>query len=180
MRRPEIVAPEARSRSATGQTLGVSSSEATNNGTRPSDDSASPSTTDRRFKPRYIAYVGLLAIAGICLVVVARLGTSDTTELDGGRIQRLIPSPGAKILQQDIIGIDMAPGYEASLALDGVPLPLDQTTVVPQTNQVTFRAGPGKVFETLPAGQNCLVATYWQTAFGPSVSSVRSWCFTVV
>lgn len=152
------------------------------NGTGHTDDGGSPSTPtpERRFKPRYLAYVALVAIAAVCLVIVAGLGTSDTTELDGGRIQRLIPTPGAKILQQDIIGIDMAPGYEASLTLNGIVLPLDQTTVVPQTNQVTFKAGPGKVYETLPAGQNCMIATYWQTAFGPSVSSSRAWCFTVI
>ncbi|CAB4930251.1 unannotated protein [freshwater metagenome] len=145
-----------------------------------SETPLSGTPSNRRFKPRYIAYIALLAIATVCIVMVARLGTADTTELDGGRIQRLIPTPGAKILQQDIIGIDMAPGYEASLALNGIPLPVDQTYVVPQTNQVTFKAGPGKVYETLPAGQNCMIATYWQTAFGPSVSSRRSWCFTVI
>lgn len=147
-----------------------------------SDKTTEPvaSKSNRRFKPRYVAYIGLLAIVAVCVVMVARLGTSDTTELDGGRIQRLIPTPGAKILQQDLIGIDMAPGYEASLTLNGIPLPLDQTNVVPQTNQVTFKAGPGKVYETLPAGQSCMIATYWQTAFGPAVSSSRSWCFTVV
>ena len=136
--------------------------------------------TTRRFKPRYLAYLGLLAIAAVCIVLVARLGTSDTAELDGGRIQRLIPVPGAKILQQDLIGIDLAPGYEAALTLNGVPLPLDQTYVVPQINQTTFKAGPGKVFEVLPAGQNCIIASYWQSAFGPAVSSSRTWCFTVV
>lgn len=146
------------------------------NGPEPS----SATSSSRRLKPRYLAYVALLAIAAVCFVIVSQLGTSGTTELDGGRIQRLIPTPGSKILQQDIIGIDMAPGYEASLSLNGVPLPLDQTYVVPQINQTTFRAGPDKVFETLPAGQNCMIATYWQTAFGPAVSSSRTWCFTVV
>jgi len=142
--------------------------------------SSTASKPTLRFKPRHLAYIGLLGIAGVCIVIAAGLGTSDTTQLDGGRIQRLIPTPGAKILQQDLIGIDMAPGYEASLTLNGVQLPLDQTYVVPQTNQVTFKAGPGKVFETLPAGENCMIATYWQSAFGPAVTSSRSWCFTVV
>jgi hypothetical protein len=164
-----------------GQTLAVTTSEPANDTTESTADSATPAApSNRRFKPRFLAYAALLMIAAVCIVMVARLGTSDTTELDGGRIQRLIPTPGAKILQQDIIGIDMAPGYEASLTLNGIPLPIDQTYVVPQTNQVTFKAGPGKVYETLPAGQNCMIATYWQTAFGPSVSSSRSWCFTVI
>ena len=151
--------------------------DTTNSG---ADTTTSAPPPNRRFKPRYIAYLALLAIAVGCIVLAARLGTSDTSQLDGGRIQRLIPTPGAKILQQDIIGIDMAPGYEASLVLNGIPLPLDQTYTVPQLNQVTFKAGPGKVYDTLPAGQNCLTATYWQSAFGPKVSSVRSWCFTVI
>ena len=164
-----------------GQTLDVTTSDSANDTTQPTADSAKlAATSNRRFKPRFLAYAALLIIAAVCIVMVAQLGTSDTTELDGGRIQRLIPTPGAKILQQDIIGIDMAPGYEASLSLNGIPLPLDQTYVVPQTNQVTFKAGPGKVYDTLPAGQNCMIATYWQTAFGPSVSSSRSWCFTVI
>lgn len=159
----------------------MTTSDPANDTTEPADQAAvSDSASSRRFKPRHLAYIALLAIAAVCIVMVARLGTSDTTELDGGRIQRLIPTPGAKILQQDIIGIDMAPGYEAALVLNGIPLPLDQTYVVPQTNQVTFKAGPGKVYEVLPAGQNCMIATYWQTAFGPSVSSSRSWCFTVL
>jgi hypothetical protein len=151
--------------------------DTTNSG---ADTTKSASPPNRRFKPRYIAYLALLAIAVVCIVLAARLGSSDTSQLDGGRIQRLIPTPGAKILQQDIIGIDMAPGYEASLVLNGIPLPLDQTYTVQQLNQVTFKAGPGKVYDTLPAGQNCLTATYWQSAFGPKVSSIRSWCFTVI
>ena len=136
--------------------------------------------TSRRLQPRHLAWIALAAVAIVLIVVVARLGTSDTAQLDGGRIQRLIPTPGAKILQQDEVGIDMAPGYEASLALDGVVLPLDQTNVIGPINQVTFKPGPDKVFEKLPAGQNCVTATYWQTQFGPSVSSTRTWCFTVV
>ncbi len=163
----------------------MNSSDATNsapsaNGSTSSSSSSSTTKQKRRFKPRHLAYLGLIAIAVVCVVIAARLGTSDTSQLDGGRIQRLIPTPNSKILQQDLVGIDLAPGYEASLTLNGVPLPLDQTYVVPQTNLVTFRAGPGKVFETLPAGQNCVVATYWQSAFGPTVTSNRSWCFTVV
>lgn len=155
--------------------------------TDPSDvspPSTEPTTgnppTRWRPAPRHVAWFALAAIAIVCIVLAARLGTSDTSQLDGGRIQRLIPAPGAKILQQDDVGIDMAPGYEASLTLNGVALPLDQTVIVPPINQVTFKPGPGKVFEKLPAGQNCVLATYWETRFGPSVSSTRTWCFTVV
>lgn len=139
-----------------------------------------PPRRGRRIAPRHLAWFALATIAIVCIVIAARLGTSDTGQLDGGRIQRLIPSPGSKILQQDLVGIDMAPGYEASLTLNGVAIPLDETDIVPPLNQITFRPAAGRVFEKLPAGQNCVTATYWESAFGPSVTSSRSWCFTVV
>lgn len=134
----------------------------------------------RRFAPRHLAWIGLALVAVVCIVIAAQLGTADTGGFDGGRIERLIPLPGTKILQQDIIGIDMAPGYEATIALNATPIPLDQSDVIGPINQTTFKPGPGKVFEQLPAGQNCIVATYWQSSVGPSVSSTRTWCFTVV
>lgn len=134
----------------------------------------------RRFALRHLAWIGLAVVAIVCIVVVARLGTSETGGFDGGRVERLIPLPGSKILQQDIVGIDMAPGYESTLTVNGVPIPLDQSNVIGPINQTTFKPGPGKVFEQLPAGQNCAVATYWQSSVGPSVTATRSWCFTVV
>jgi len=134
----------------------------------------------RRLAPRHLAWVALAAVAIVCIVIASRLGTADTGGFDGGRIERLIPLPGSKILQQDTIGIDMAPGYEATLALNGVAIPLDQSDVIAPINQTTFKPGPGKEFTQLPAGQNCVVATYWQSSVGPSVSSTRTWCFTVV
>lgn len=134
----------------------------------------------RRLRPRHAVYALLILIVVVCVVLVSRLGIDSATNLDNGRIERLIPSPGAKILQQDIIGIDLAPGYEGSLALNGQALPLDQVLWVPELNQITFRAGPGKVYEKLPAGENCLIATYWPTAFGPTQSLLKSWCFTVI
>ena len=96
------------------------------------------------------------------------------------RIERLIPTPGSKILQQDGIGIDLAPGYEATIALDGVVIPKDQMVIVPALNQYQFKPGAGKVFETIPPGENCVVATYWLTRNGPDVATSRSWCFTVL
>ena len=169
-------APADRFTPPLGQTLGVT--DAPDPTTTPATTGAT--TRTRRLAPRHLAWFALATIAIVCIVIAARLGTSDTAQLDGGRIQRLIPSPGAKILQQDEIGIDMAPGYEASLMLNGIPLPIDQTNIVPPINQVTFKPGPGKVYERLPAGQNCILATYWQSQYGPSVSSTRTWCFTVV
>lgn len=139
-----------------------------------------PGRTTRRFQPRHVGYIALLLIVAVAIVAVYRNSATTATNLDGGKIERLIPTPGSKILQQDVIGIDLAPGYEGSLTLNGTPLPDDQITIIPQLNQVTFKPGPTKVFEQLPEGENCLVATYWLSATGPTVTTSRSWCFTVL
>lgn len=134
----------------------------------------------RRLQPRHAAYVVLLLIVVASVIALTRTNTSTATDFDGGKIQRLIPSPGAKVLQQDIIGIDLAPGYETTLTLNGTLLPKGEVNEVPELNQVTFKPGPGKLYERLPAGENCLIASYWQSAFGPAVTTLRTWCFSVI
>jgi hypothetical protein len=125
-------------------------------------------------------YAVLLVVVAVCVVVLYQKSSTNATNLDGGHIERLIPTPGSKVLQQETIGIDLAPGYEGSLALNGTPIPDDQLTLVPQLNQVLFTPGPGKDHETLPSGQNCLVATYWPATAGRAESTSHSWCFSVV
>jgi hypothetical protein len=110
---------------------------------------------------------------------VQRSGTSGV-DLDNGRIERLLPTPGSKILSQDEVGIDLAPGYEATLALNGTAIPEDELRIVPQLNQVTFKASPDRETQLRPAEQNCLVATYWLSSTGPSQSYNKSWCFSVL
>ena len=125
-------------------------------------------------------YALLLVIVGVCVYVLYQKSTTNATNLDNGIIEQLEPAPDNKVLQQSTVGIDLAPGYEASLTLNGTPLPDDELTVVPQLSQYRYTPGAGKTFETLPTGNNCIVATYWQTALGPTQSSTRSWCFTVL
>ncbi|HEY6532828.1 MAG TPA: hypothetical protein VIY72_11020 [Acidimicrobiales bacterium] len=125
-------------------------------------------------------YALLVGVIVVCVVVLYQKAAENETDLDRGNIEQLLPTRDAKILQQEPIGIDLAPGYEGTLALNGEPLPEDQLGVVPALNRVTFTPGPGKAYEALPAGQNCLKATYWKTETGPSQSTDYTWCFTVL
>jgi hypothetical protein len=145
-----------------------------------SPSTARPSQGGRRFQPRHAAYIVLVAIAAVCVYALYQLADAPATNLEGGAIERLIPAPDSKILQQDQIGIDLAPGYEASLAVNGTPLPTDQVLIVPPLNQVFYQPGPGKIIEFWPAGRNCIVATFWRSETGPNQSSSRAWCFSVV
>jgi hypothetical protein len=130
---------------------------------------------------RVFMIVLLVAAAG-GIAVLSRTSLQSNSDLDHGTVQLLIPSDGSNILQQDQIGIDLTPGYSARLAVNGTALPAHQVRVVSYANQVqyTFEPGPGQVFTRWPAGQSCVIATYWLTKEGPSHSSLQHWCFTVV
>lgn len=118
----------------------------------------------------------LIAIGGIYFV--SQSSSESSGGLDGGVIEQLIPAKSSKILQQDQIGIDLQTGYSADLAVNGVAIPEDQITRVSGLDEVLFKPGENKVFEQWPAGQNCVVATYWANDVGPTQSKTISWCFT--
>jgi hypothetical protein len=138
----------------------------------------------RRFQPRHALYVALVCVVVVCIVVLFKKAEENTTDLDRGNIERLIPLPNSKMLKQEPIGIDLAAGYEATLTVTAqgltTPIPDDQLSVVPALNQFQFVPGPGKEFEEWPAGEVCVIATYWQSETGASQSTNRNWCFTVV
>jgi hypothetical protein len=83
-------------------------------------------------------------------------------------------------LRQSEFGVDLGPGYEAILVVNGTQIPPKQLRVVPAQAQYWFTPGKGKVIEELPAGQTCVVALVWRTADGrgPGDQNVR-WCFAV-
>jgi hypothetical protein len=120
------------------------------------------------------------AISWSCAAASAGVpGSSESSGgLDGSVIEQLIPAKNSKILQQDQVGIDLQTGYSADLAVNGVAIPEDQITRVSGLDEVLFQPGSGKVFEQWPAGQNCVVATYWANDVGPTQSKTVSWCFT--
>ena len=123
--------------------------------------------------------LGVLVVV-ICggIYVVSQSSSESSGGLAGGVIEQLIPSKNAKILQQDQIGIDLQTGYSADLAVNGTAIPEDQLTRVSGLDEVLFQPGQGRVFEEWPAGQNCVVATFWANDVGPSQSQTQSWCFT--
>lgn len=149
------------------------------NGPVPDDRSA---TTHRVGYPRWLWLVALavVLVVGAAVVGLVEVTGSDPHPVGSGAIERLIPAPDDKVLQQATVGIDLAAGYEAGLSLNGVAIPPAQLDVTTGLHLVEFRPGEGKILRSLEPGQNCVVATYWRTATGPAESSTRSWCFTVL
>jgi hypothetical protein len=134
----------------------------------------------RGFQPRYVAYVGLVAVVVVCIYFLAQHYSEDDASPQDAAIELRTPAPESKILQQAPVGVDLAPGYEGRLTVNGVPLPDDEVQSVAQLGQITFQPGPGKAFEQWPAGRNLVQVIFWRTADGPAQSASAYWYFTVV
>lgn len=127
-----------------------------------------------------IALIGLLLIAGLGIYAVARASDRGTSGMDNSAIEQLIPNRDDKILQQEPIGIDLAPGYDAQLLLNGIPIPDDEIIRTAGLDILEFQPGPGKSVEQYEVGENCVVATYWRFETGREQNASISWCFTVL
>ena len=124
---------------------------------------------------------GLLAAAAIALgvgIAVTDLNKADDTP-SSEVVERFIPNPDDEVLRQAELGIDLAIGYEGTLAVNGVEIPEDELRRVEPENQVFFTPGEGKAVERLTAGRNCVTATVWRSAEGDNTPNKRdiSWCF---
>ena len=131
---------------------------------------------------RYLLLVGGLVVAAVLAAVVGVLMT-DTDQPDqvpqSEIVEHLVPKAGDEVVRQFELGIDLAPGYDGTLAVNGVEIPVEEQRRIPEQNQVFFTPGEGKSVERLLAGQNCVVATVWKTSEGPGTANDKTipWCF---
>ena len=147
----------------------------------PPTPSAKPPRTAEERRHLVLVAFGLAVAAGLMALAVARTNTDDpTVKAISTRpdIEQLIPRKGAQTQRQSELGIDLAPGYEAALIVDGTPIPDDQLRRIPAQNEVFFTPGEGKAIEELDAGQVCVTAVIWKSAVGRGVSDQPfQWCF---
>jgi hypothetical protein len=145
--------------------------------------STSPYST--RFK---VIAVIVLALA-IAAFVAAYLVTSDegddalgtSGDAIGNKIvEQRIPAPGSQVPQQSTVGIDLLSGWEGTLQLNDVEIPMDQLKLTPELARIEFTPGDGKVVGELQAGLNCVNAIVWPISEGRDAAREIPWCFTVV
>lgn len=136
---------------------------------------------------RYQLGVALAIVAAVGALVAGILATETgdgSTVLVNGRpdvVEHYVPPAGDEVLHQSEIGIDLAPGHEATLILDGVAIPTEELRIVSEQNQVFFAPAEGRTFAALPSGQNCVTAIVWRSADGRGTPSdlTFQWCFDV-
>jgi hypothetical protein len=129
---------------------------------------------------RRLIFAALFAVALTGIAIAIGNGrTSPTAQADRSEaIDALVPNEGADVLRQSTVGIDLADGYLARLAVNGVTIPDDQLTGDRGLGQFLFTPGPDRALETLSGGQNCVIATYWRAAEGPERGQTVRWCFS--
>jgi hypothetical protein len=137
--------------------------------------------SDRRF--RLLVAAGIVVAATMIFIAVEITDTDPeaaTRAAAPNKIEHVIPVAGSSVLRQSEIGIDLAPGYDADLTIDGIPIPRDELRQVPQQGQLFFTPGKGKAIEELEAGDTCVDATIWKSSEGKGVNDTPvQWCFTV-
>lgn len=148
----------------------------------------------------------LLVAVGLFLFIYAltlgRSGGQDVA-VTSSAVENRIPTPGAQVLRQASIEIDLATGWTGILQVNGVEIPEDQLNCIddcdlprcstdpsagprrgcrpaidPQ-NRVYFVPGDAKVLTTLPTGPACVNAVIWRLTESRAEGRDVSWCFQV-
>ncbi|HLT16629.1 MAG TPA: hypothetical protein VK007_07995 [Acidimicrobiales bacterium] len=149
-----------------------------------------PSQPPARLRPpvdwRYRAIVTAALVVAVAVLVVGVRATktgSDNPAVVNGRpdlIEHVFPPAGSQVLRQVEIGIDLAPGYEGRITVNGITIPDDELRLVPEQNQVYFVPGPDRVIEVLPPGETCVSAVAWESRRGRGAADATfRWCFDV-
>lgn len=100
---------------------------------------------------------------------------------------RLIPESGSSVpVQQGQVGIDLAPGYDATLDLNGTEItntvkdPTADGLFRSGTNTISYQPALGHRVKSLSEGQNCVTAFIWKQVDGKATAKPLRWCFSAV
>ena len=146
-------------------------------------------------------FVSMGIALGIVLIVFGFASgiTGDDARTFPAAIERMSPADGDRVLRQAQIIVDFATGYEASLNIDGIELPvtrldelsssgaqpapgaqveLPATAVFdPGNNVISFQPQSGALIETFAQGEHVATVRYWKILDGPAKSRTYQWRF---
>ncbi|MFP3900111.1 MAG: hypothetical protein ACLFXM_04600 [Acidimicrobiia bacterium] len=141
------------------------------------------------YSTRFKLVAALVLTVAIAAFVTAYLATQqgdDDPVVSSGAaseaVENLIPDRGDQVPQQQTVGVDLAGGWNAALAVNGVEIPDGELDVTPELSLVQFTPADGRTVEQFQPGRNCVEATIWPLSEGRGGEETRTvgWCFDVV
>jgi hypothetical protein len=133
---------------------------------------------------RRVVITALLVLAGGLVWYSASVkGEPADPALTDSAIEQLVPARDTPTaIRQAEIGVDLAPGWDADLRINGIDIPQDEERDDAPLNQVFFKPGPGQVITALEPGPVTVVAIVWQPTQGETRdhgSHTVTWSFRV-
>jgi len=170
------------------------------------EDGDAPSARPRRRLDRGLLIASLAIAAGLLLIIFGL--TSALTGDDGidrpEAIESIQPVENAiQVLQQERVVVDLEPGYEARLVIDGIELPTTvigqsdvdpfeqpapgeqvdlPTTAVfdPGNSVISFQPVEGAPIESFTEGRHEVQVIFWKIEDGPEQALSYRWEFNVI
>lgn len=133
---------------------------------------------------RRLVITALLVLAGGLVWYSASLkGEPAEPSLTDSAVEQLVPARDTPTaIRQAEIGIDLAPGWDADLRINGVDIPEDEERDNAPLNQVFFKPGAGQIIESLEPGPVTVTAIIWRPTAGQTReqgSRSVTWSFRV-
>ena len=136
--------------------------------------------SERRYR-LLLAGLAIVAVGALVIGVLSTSGGDGAADRDqqSDAVERFIPRAGDEVLRQAELGIDLAPGYDGTILVNGVEIPTDEQRRVPEQNQVFFTPREDATVEQLEAGPNCAMAVVWRAIDGRGSANDQTftWCF---
>jgi len=155
------------------------------------------------FSWRRVVIVLLLLAAAGSLVIAA--GSAEDTGKGGALDSAIVsytPDPGGRVLRQSQVGVELEPGYDGRLTINGVAIPEEQMVgaIVPGSeawerltpeqqrlgprpnnkNLVMFQPGEGKAITEYDTGAVDVSVRFWKLDEGPDSARTVSYTIYVV
>ncbi|MGI8936978.1 MAG: hypothetical protein ACR2JF_01955 [Iamia sp.] len=150
---------------------------------------------------RRLVILVVLAVAVGCLVVAAQSGGGTEGEGNDLAVVAYDPRPGGQVARQAPVGVELEPGYDGRLTINGVPIPEEQMlgAITPGTeafanlppeqqdlgprpnnkNVVKFQPGPGKAVSQYDTGNVDISVRFWKVAEGRDESRTITYTIRV-
>jgi hypothetical protein len=121
----------------------------------------------------------LLGLALVVVVALTILLAPDGREVAlPAAVESVSPADQATVLLQTELEINMQPGYDVEVFVDGALIPPGEIDYVAPTGVYRWRPGPGKTFDSWAPGLHTVQITWEKVAGQPEVGEYR-WVFRV-